>query len=162
MSILVKTKPVPSVLKVIRKHKNDYSWWSVRTNNDLYYSSIINEKHCIYSFLDETASKNCLSFLQKYHKINNKYPDLYNNDLKNLIDRDTIYISSESTVSMKRRCLVNNIGLIGITSFEYTFYEKDPYKKNIFDLSISSIDLLYEEKEEFYEVIENLNELLEF
>ena len=103
-----------------------------------------------------------ITFLQKYHKINNKYPDLYNTDLKKIIDKDSIYIDSESTISMKRRCLVNNIGLIGITSFEYTFYDKDPYKKNIFDLSISSIDLLYEEKEQFYEVIENLNELLDF
>jgi hypothetical protein len=63
---------------------------------------------------------------------------------------------------MKYRCLVNNIGLIGISSFEYTFYDQELNKKNIFDLNISSIDLLSEEKQENNKVIENLNELLDF
>jgi hypothetical protein len=152
----------PNVLHVIRKRVNldVSSWWSSEKENDKYYSSILNDKRYIYSFFDLQSSKNCLSFLQKYKQVNNTYPELHS-----LLKRDDepgeIYIDTETIYALTTRSLLNNIGLIGISSFDYTFYEKYLSKKNVFNISISAVDLLENESISETEHIDNLNYLLD-
>jgi hypothetical protein len=152
----------PNILHVIRKKPflKQSSWWSLEKENDRYYSSILNDKRHIYSFLDSGSSKNCLSFLQKYKQVNNRYPEL-NCLLSKEEEQGEIYIEQETIYALRTRCLLNNIGLIGISSFEYTFYEKYLSQKNVFNISMSAIDLLENESVLPIEHIDNLNYLLD-
>jgi hypothetical protein len=50
---------------------------------------------------------------------------------------------------------------MGISSFEYTFYEKYLSQKNVFNISMSAIDLLENESISQIEHIDNLNYLLD-
>ena len=84
-------------------------------------------------------------------------------NLSNKIDENfLIYIDDEFYGGMKQRCLLNGIGLIGVTEFDYTYTERSMGKKNIFNLNISAIDLLEDERFEKIEQIDNLNYLLDF
>jgi hypothetical protein len=152
----------PNILYVILKRKNGNisSWWSPEKENDKYYSSVLDDKRHIYSFLELKSARNCLSFLQKYKQVNNTYPELHSLLLKKEED-DEIYTQQETIYSLTTRCLLNNIGLMGISSFEYTFYEKYLSQKNVFNISMSAIDLLENESISQIEHIDNLNYLLD-
>ena len=63
---------------------------------------------------------------------------------------------------LKKRCLLNGIGLIGISEFEYNFVETFVGAKNIFNLNLSAVDLLQNEECKNFEYIDNLNYLLQF
>jgi hypothetical protein len=163
----------PKTIKVIRKKEKLYSkngittyvpsWWSPKYGHDKYYSSILDDKQYIYSFLDTTSSENCLSFLLKHKEIYNRYPDLHSSELfRNNEDCDPIYIDTENYSLMAQRCLINNISLIGISNFEYTFYERYLDKKNVFNVNISAVDLLENQILDTTEQVENLNYLLDF
>jgi len=161
----IKTKDY--TIKVIRKKKININFWSsLNKDDDLYYSSVMKyknrDKHCIYSFFNETASKNCLSFLEQYYKIYNKYPELYGQQFQKYNDTMEVYIEDETLENMRYRCLLNNIGLVGISSFEYIFLEKFLDKKNIFDISINAVDLLENEEIDVITHIDHLNYLLDF
>ena len=49
----------PKIIKVIRKKEvfNDSIWWSPRHGKDKFYSSIVNEKQYIYSFLSSINNR---------------------------------------------------------------------------------------------------------
>jgi hypothetical protein len=161
-------KPLPLSVKVIRQKELNpevTNWWSPERAIDKYYSGILNEKQCVYSFTSQLQADKCKKFLLDYKNINKKYPDLYvSKTLKQAFDDShfDIYVEDESLFLMKRRCLLNNIGLIGITRFDYTFDEIKDNLKNVFTLSISAVDLLendnFAHKEEY---VDNLNFLLD-
>jgi len=65
----------PSILKVIRKKELNTTWWT--SGNEYYYSSFLNDRQHIYSFLNISAAKNCHSFLKKFKEVNKFYPDLH-------------------------------------------------------------------------------------
>jgi len=160
---------LPKIIKVIRKKEifNDSIWWSPKHGKDKFYSSIINEKQYIYSFLSATAANKCHSFLKKYKEINGKYPDLNGSQSKLKLskvedDNFIIYIDEEFLEGLKQRCLLNGVGLIGVSNFEYTFIESLLNKKNVFNLSISAVDLLENENINCDKQIDNLNYLLDF
>ena len=74
----------------------------------------------------------------------------------------SIYIDYEPTDALIQRCLINGVGLIGISEFEYNFVETFVGAKNIFNLKVSAVDLLENEECKLFEYIDNLNYLLEF
>jgi len=135
---------------IIKKIKNFFnttntSYNSAEQSNDLgfsYYSSIINDKQYIYSFVSENYANNCISFLNNYKRLYNKYPDPYNKMVKMVYKNkhatfdEQLVVEEEILDSLQTQCLLNNIGLLGITNFEYTYQEKDIDKKNIFYLTI--------------------------
>jgi hypothetical protein len=151
----------PSVLKIIRKKeviKNTSCW---RPGEEEYYSSYLNDQRFIYSFLNLSAAKNCYSFLKKYKEVNKVYPDLHGTILKKKEEDFFIYIDDEPLITLKKRCLLNNIGLVGISSFDYTYNNYLIGKKNVFNLNFSAVDLLENESLKLPDQIENLNYLLD-
>jgi len=158
--------PKPNLVKVIRQrylNESSKNWWDIENNN--YYSSLLYDKHCIYSFLTHHSAENCLNFLEEYKKKNKFYPGLNPYSKLNKINNTTdtsIYIDYERTDALKQRCLINGVGLIGISEFEYNFVKSFVSAKNIFNLHLSAVDLLENEECEIIEHIDNLNYLLEF
>ena len=121
---------------------------------DKYYSSILNEKHYIYSFLTSYAARNCYSLLNKYKEVNKKYPENELNNklttskdqLQNVTSTSSgIYIEDESFEKLKRQCGLNGISLLGITKFEYTYEDSVYLKKNIFDITMEASEIISED-----------------
>lgn len=130
----------PGIVKTIRINdgiKN--AWW---LNSD-YYSLNFNDKQYIYTFLTRESADNCICLLKKMY-------------------RDDFYVDDEPTHLMKKRCMLNNIGLVGVTDFNYrqtsTFFEQT----DLYMLNISCIDLLADQKLDIDEYVDNLNFLLDF
>jgi hypothetical protein len=156
----------PNILTVIRK-RNEVtkyvSWWTPEKNKDTYYSSVLNDKQCIYSFLNTKSAYDCIEFLKSYKKINDTYPGLYPlNEPGNIKDSGEVYLETDTLYSLRNNCLLNSIGLVGIHSFDYTFYQSYLGKKNVFNLSISAVDLLEDEEIVTKKQINHLNYLLDF
>jgi len=152
----------PVKIKVIRKKDNyQKSWWSLNLVQDKYYSSLINDKHYIYSFTDEDVAEKCKNFIEHYKKINNRYPDLSNSIINDPSDNFDIYLEDEILESMKERCLINGIGLINIIYFNYTYSKTFLQYNNVFNLNISAIDILENETYDYNRQIDNLNYLFE-
>ena len=70
--------------------------------------------------------------------------------------------SGEHLQTLKKKCILNGIGLIGISEFGYTYLDTFFGQKNVFNLSISAVDLLADVSLDNQEQIENLNYLLDF
>jgi hypothetical protein len=155
----------PPIINVIRRKEileAPSSWWSPEHR---YYSGLFNEKQYIYSFLSKEPANKCIEFLEKYKQVNKRYPDIHGMNTKiNKCDdfEFSIYIDKETLISLKHRCLVNGVGLIGISYFDYTFIDSFLGQKNVFNLSMSAIDLLEDESVDNIEQIENLNYLFDF
>ena len=151
-----------NLIKLIKTTPPRHSWWLPGTKPEMYYSSLLNDKHFIYSFLNEKSAERCVCFLNKYKQINNDYPNINVNDklTKNYTSDLEIYIEDESIHSIKYKCSVNNANLAGITYFDYTFVDSFLGKKNVFNLSISAVDLLENEKYDKEKQILHFNYLL--
>jgi hypothetical protein len=148
-----------TTIKVIKSTKKNNN----KINSIKYYSSLLNEnKQYIYSFTCNEACNRCFQFLKSYKNHYNRYPDLaINSKIKKIKSEDNvdIYIGYEILDEFKERCLINNIGLLGINNFEYTYVDNLLNTKNIFDLSISAVDLLENEEIDEQLIINNLNVL---
>jgi hypothetical protein len=104
-----------------------------------------------------------MRFLKKYHQVNGSYPDLHGKKyVKKNINNNPIYVHDEVYYLLHKRCLVNGIGLIGITHFDFTYLNSFFGQKDVFNLSISAIDLLDDSETNGTETIEQLNYLLDF
>jgi hypothetical protein len=147
--------------KKIRQHQTS---WNSPEHVDKLYSSRINEKVYMYSFLNLETAKKCFEFLKKYKEVNGYYPDLHGKHIKRVKEpiENYIYIDDENLINLKKSCLLNGVGLIGISNFEYTFIDSLFGQKNIFNLNISAIDLLEHNTLDNSEHIEHLNYLLDF
>jgi hypothetical protein len=137
---------IPNVLHVVRKKsllRNDDYWSKSQRDRDNYYSSILEDKLYLYSFLNNQSVQRCYSFLQKYNNIHGQYPSTSESVKPTIFDENSdIYIDSDTRYSLEHRCLLNNLGLMGITTFEYTYCETFLERKNVFNLTVSGIDLL--------------------
>ena len=100
--------------------------------------------------------------IKKYKLINGKYPQHVSTNTQQIDQESEVYIDLEPIESLKTRCLLNNIGLIGITNFEYTFYETYLNQKNVFNVTMSGSDLLEKETIDSETKIDHLNYLLDF
>ena len=159
------TLKVPPFVKVVKQRpvRGQRSIWCSPEYSDKIYSSMFNEKQFIYSFLSVESSKRCFQFLKKYNEVNGHYPDLHGKKIiKDNSGETTIYIDDECLFTLKKKCSLNGIGLIGISHFDYTFIDSFLGQKNVFNLSISAIDLLEDVSLDNSEHIEHLNYLLDF
>jgi hypothetical protein len=165
-NIMTYTKiPRPNVVKVIKKRPpptGERSIWCSPEYRDKMYSSMFNEKQFIYSFLTHEPSIKCIQFLNKYKQVNGHYPDLHGKHIKRKNDNGELYIGYENLKDLKKKCLLNGVGLIGISDFGYTYIDSFLGQKNVFNLNISAIDLLEDEVLDHNEQIENFNYLLDF
>ena len=162
----VKNKRDLNIVHVIRKRDlkdPQKSWWTHENGEDKYYSSFLQEKHYLYSFTEQHSAERCLAFLKYYNLKNNKYPDLFENDegVFHGKETDDIYIDSDFVGSLKMRCMLNNIGLLAINEFDYTFVDFFLGRRNVFNLSISAVDLLEDEKINRAKQVEHYNYLLD-
>ena len=57
--------------------------------------------------------------------------------------------------------MLNNIGLLAINEFDYTFVDFFLGKRNVFTLSMSAVDLLEDEKFNRAKQVEHYNYLLD-
>ena len=89
-----------------------------------YYSAFMNERQHVYSFVNVDSAKRCSRFLSEFKEKYDVFPML--NDLKSIVpikkikdDIDEIYIQQVETEELQSKCLTFNIGLIGVTAFDY-------------------------------------------
>ena len=156
---LIKTETVkPNVVYTIRKQENLFrkeNWW--KENKKEYYSNILDDKRFIYTFFNHSDANRCLEFLKKYKTLNGTYPTEMSKlkNKKNDIPFN-LFIEEETVHYLKNSCLLNNIGLMGIYSFDYiqTNYGK-------FDVDFKGKDLLENENLNLRTVIHQLDYLLD-
>ena len=163
---------IPNNIKPYIKNKKDMNIVHIIRKNDLtlphtYYSSVLQNKHYIYSFTSNETAKKCVNFLKHYRLKNNKYPDVYGNnhelileDCKQPILENDIYIDIDTISSLKTRCMINNIGLIAINEFDYIYLDFFLNQRNVFNLNISGIDLLEGEEIDYNKQLEHLKYLI--
>ena len=155
----------PTVVNIIRNTQNKNSnWWLGKPGEDRYYSSFIENKHYIYSFTNPESARKCLQFLKEYNAKYGFYPDLYGDTSGCKPPNGEIYIDAEILDSLSYRCMVNSASLFGISEFDYTFVDSFMGQKNVFNLSISGIDLLEQNDNQFDKdlQIEHFNYLMDF
>jgi hypothetical protein len=156
----------PDLIKVIRQRKNNGSlnWWSSSNDADTFYSSMLNEKQYICCFYEQKNAEKCIEFLKKYKEINNRYPDIHGNNkaLHYIEQHEELYVDEQSVHFMKTKCMLNNIGLIGITHFDYTYINRVLGQRNVFNVDISAVDILESEIFGKDKYIDHLNHLLDF
>ena len=165
MNVLTAKGKLPAKVYIIRKKHivQNYTYWTKpEIEQDTYFSNILEEKHYVYSFLNPNAVHRCYAFLKKFKEIKGTYPDLYDGLTFNKEKEGDIYIETDTLYALKYRCLLNNIGLMGLTTFDYTYCETFLGKKDVFNLTISGIDLLEDEKLDYPTQIDHLNYLLDF
>jgi hypothetical protein len=159
---------IPKMVKVIRKTETVRdSWWSPEYGGDKFYSSFFNDKQYIYSFLTEQSAERCNQFLKKYKSVYKRYPDLHCNRYKfyknvSLDPFTDTYIDDETLTAMTTRCLLNGVGLIGISHFDYTYLDSFIGQKDVFNLQLSAVDLLENQNVDFTQHVDNLNYLMDF
>jgi hypothetical protein len=165
----VKNHKELNIVNVIKKKEflhPQKNWWKIGNPNitdDKYYSSILEDKHYLYAFTKLSAAERCYEFLNYYRTKNNKYPDLYGENNSDLyeVEPEDIYIESDTAHSLKHRCMVNNIGLLGINEFDYTCLDYYLGKRNVFNLTFSAVDLLEDEVVDYKKQIQHYNNLFE-
>lgn len=110
-------------------------------NGPRYYSSFVEDKQHIYSFVRDEPLRNCANFIKDYKRYYKKYPpaETSSRKLSTLPDYENyIHVEMEDIYILQRRCLMYNVGLLEVGKFEYMF------KKGIFDVSISVNSILPE------------------
>jgi hypothetical protein len=135
---------------------------NVVTYNKCYYTSLINNKHYLYSFKNAGIASKCVSFLSDYKRRYNMYPPINNEEYvpikiisKKTTDED-LHISTEYVNNLLTLCGTTNMELLILNNFNYTiglndidveFSAIDIEPKNIEfcnQFNISYLDLLYE------------------
>jgi len=146
---MMKKVTIPDKVSVlsIKKEKIDTPGTSIGKN---YYSSFIDNKQHIYSFLNKETANACVSFLTEFKTMYNNWPVINEENEIMISNRllggykhekldEYIVINEEEIENMQSYCLFNNLGLLGVTFFDYTF------KKSKIDLYISACSLLPED-----------------
>jgi len=148
---MMKNVTVPDKVKVlsIKKGYNNIDTPGMAFGKN-YYSSYIDNKQHIYSFLNNETANTCVAFLKEFKTMYNSWPVINeqneimisNQMLSNYINEklnEDIVINEEEIENMQSYCIFNNLGLLGVTFFDYTF------KKNKIDLYISACSLIPED-----------------
>lgn len=93
-------------------------------NGSRYYSSYLGNRQHVYAFIKEEPLKKCTQFITKYKDTYSKYPPADHTVLKlaTFDDEDEfIHTDTEDLDELHRSCLMFNVGLVIIESFNYTF-----------------------------------------
>lgn len=107
---------------------------SLRNKTKNLYTTFINDKQCVYSFLNLESANNCAQFLSDYKHKYNMWPTINNSDefQKNLIPLpletrrslldirvNDLILEEEELENLQSYCIINNVGLLGITFFDF-------------------------------------------
>jgi hypothetical protein len=109
-------------------------------SNTKIYTSRVNNEQVMYSFINEISANNCKQFLKVYKDIHGKYPD--NNNSSVQFSNEIITIEEETIGSLQNTCLLLNIGLLGITDFNYSF------NRGLVNVDFKAANLITEDLEE--------------
>ena len=138
-------------------------------NYNKYYTSIINNNQCLFSFNNKESANKCALFLSEYRHRYGKWPDIKNYELKDnelqLIDPskrrpilnilyNDLYISENDIDELQGICLICNIELLDITDFDYTI------NKNKIDIEFKAASIQTEYDENTSQYIKKLYILL--
>lgn len=111
----------------------------VLKNGRKYYSSFLDGRQYIYSFIKNEPLRNCQRFISDYKRIHSTFPPAdtsYINVPTRSENSDYIYVDTEDTEELQRTCLIYNAGLVAIESFEYVS------GGDAFDVKISAAEIL--------------------
>ena len=129
---------IPKVVKVINLRNK-------------YYTSYLENRLHIYSFLDEKNTQKCLNFCAEFKQKFGYWPELndtINNQKLNLLYLNTNNINTLDTIrdqlvikdilidDLFTYCKKGNMGLLGITDFDYSILN------NKIDISFKAADLI--------------------
>ena len=109
-------------------------------NSTGYYTSTINDNRTMFSFMNTRSASRCKNFLVQYSQVYGKFPG------SNCIPIKLDNVLSIHDIDIKRAqntCLLLNLGLIGITEFDYTF------DKHHYDVKFRSENLMTDELENY-------------
>ena len=162
---ITKNVIIPNQVKVIKTLKN-----GITQNN--YYSGYIKEKQHIYSFLNYESANNYSLFLGEFKSIYGDWPSnsqpgtvLKNKRLQFSerrspleIKETDIIIKDEKLENMQKYCVFNNLGLLGVTFFEYSIFD---YKIDLYisACSLLSEDITIEQNDSLFMKINSLNSI---
>lgn len=136
-------------------------------NYNKYYTSIIGNNQCLFSFNNKETANKCALFLSEYRHRYGKWPELKNyedqikdNELQliepskrrpllNIFYND-LYVSENDLDELQGICLVCNIELLDITEFDYTIY------KNKIDIDFKAASIQTEYDETTSQYLQNL------
>lgn len=109
-------------------------------NSNGFYTSTINDNRTMFSFMNTQSALRCTNFLTHYAEVYGKFPG----STCIPINLDTSLTIQEVDIKkVQNTCLLLNLGLIGITEFDYTFYKYD------YDVKFRSENLITDELENY-------------
>jgi len=111
----------------------------IKSSNKIYTSRVNNEQ-VLYSFINEISANNCMKFLNVYKNIHGKYPENDNSSIQ--FSNEIITLEEETIGSLQNTCLLLNIGLLGITDFNYSF------NRGLVNVDFKAANLITEDLEE--------------
>ena len=119
-------------------------------NNNKIYTTSVNNKTTMYSFMDLQSATNCKSFLTNYKKFYGNYPGKNAKEMEwNGTERtewnEQLEVEEDTIGNLQNTCLLLNIGLLGITQFNYSFNNKQC------NVELQAVDLITDDLEKFKE-----------
>ena len=109
----------------------------ILTNRKKFYTSFVHDKPTMYSFMNNKSAFGYKKFLTQYKNMYGTYPCISNNKSvpDNSLD-DYISIKETEVKPAQNTCLLLNLGLIGITEFDYELHN------DRCNLEFNAIDLI--------------------
>ena len=99
-------------------------------NKMKFYTNVVDDKHCLYSFTNKRTANMCMNFLANYKHRYNEYPpinhenyvpeiSMYKKPIQKIISEE-LQITNETTENMLSMCSWSKLELLVIDSFKYT------------------------------------------
>ncbi len=95
-------------------------------NTVQYYSDVLDDTHCMYGFMNRQSALRCREFLVRYREKYDRYPFIgQSKGIKFAGACHAVALEEEPIETMKNKCVLNGVHLIGIHTFEYSFHETE-------------------------------------
>lgn len=120
-----------------------------------YYSSFIDDRQCVVSFMNDQSAAKCVQFMNEYRDKYSVYPvlgeELRVNKQIRTESAHNISLQLMNVEKLQTQCMLFNVGLIGVDNFEY--------QMNIskFTLDFGAADLLINRQQTIQMNIATLN-----
>ena len=128
-------------------------WVKVLVHDKKYYSSFIDGRQCVVSFMNDKSASRCIQFLNEYRDKYSVYPVL-GEDLRqsriNQVPHD-VFLQTMEIEKLQTQCILFNVGLVGIDNFDYKLHLSK------FTLEFGAADLLLNQQQTIQMNIATLN-----
>jgi hypothetical protein len=103
-----------------------------------YYSSFIDGKQCVVSFMNNQSATKCIQFMNEYKEKYAMYPILGENlmQVRTKQKMHFVYLKNMEVEKLQMQCMLFNVGLVGIDNFDYQL------NNSKFTLEFGAADLL--------------------